>query len=150
MKTIIGIDDVVRHRFTATILAAVFAIAPVVLFVAAPPASAKAARGLVGTMQVGNASWYGPRFHGRRTANGEVFDQHAMTAAHRRLPLGTVVAVTSLDTGRTVKVRINDRGPYVGGRIIDLSRAAAKRLGLIRQGVGRVKVKVVKMPPRTA
>lgn len=93
--------------------------------------------------QVGTASWYGPRFHGRRTANGEIFNQRALTAAHRKLPLGTVVRVTSLDTGRSVTVRINDRGPYIDGRIIDLSHAAARRLGIVRQGVGRVRVQVV-------
>jgi rare lipoprotein A len=98
--------------------------------------------------QVGTASWYGPRFHGRKTANGEIFNQRALTAAHRKLPLGTFVRVTSLDTGRSVTVRINDRGPYIDGRIIDLSHAAARRLGIVRQGVGKVRVQVVDALPR--
>jgi rare lipoprotein A len=88
----------------------------------------------------GTASWYGPWHHGRRTANGERFDQNAMTAAHPTLPLGTVVRVTNLQNGRTVKVRINDRGPYVRGRVIDLSRAAAAALGFKEQGLTPVAI----------
>src|SRR5262245_55649791 len=76
--------------------------------------------------QQGIASWYGPGFHGRRTANGEVYDQYELTAAHQTLPLGTRVLVTSLTNGRSVEVRINDRGPFVGGRVIDLSYGAAR------------------------
>jgi len=91
--------------------------------------------------QVGKASWYGPRFHGKKTASGKRFNQHALTAAHRRLPLGTRVKVTNLKNGKTVKVKINDRGPYYGGRIIDLSRAAAERLSM--DGVARVKIEVL-------
>ena len=99
--------------------------------------------------QVGRASWYGPFHHGRPTANGERFSMHRMTAAHRTLPLGTIVAVTNLQTGRRVTVRINDRGPYVDPkrRIIDLSRAAARRLGLEHSGLGRVRVVVVQRAP---
>lgn len=93
--------------------------------------------------QVGTASWYGPRFHGRQTANGEVFNQHALTAAHRTLPLGTIADVINIENGRSVRVRINDRGPYVGERVIDLSRAAARRLGMVEQGLAKVRVKVV-------
>ncbi|MBA1271913.1 septal ring lytic transglycosylase RlpA family protein [Stutzerimonas azotifigens] len=88
----------------------------------------------------GLASFYGKRHHGKRTANGEAFDQHAMTAAHRTLPFGTWVRVTSLASGRSVEVRINDRGPYGRGRIIDLSQKAAEELGIIKQGVSRVRV----------
>ena len=84
----------------------------------------------------GMASWYGARFHGRPTASGEKFDMHQFTAAHRTLPFGTVVRVRSLVNGRTVEVRINDRGPYIGKRMIDLSRAAAKALGLVDSGSG--------------
>jgi len=91
--------------------------------------------------QVGKASWYGPRFHGKKTASGKRFNQYALTAAHRRLPLGTRVKVTNLKNGKTVKVKINDRGPYHGGRIIDLSRAAAQRLSM--GGVARVKIEVL-------
>ena len=90
--------------------------------------------------QAGTASWYGPWHHGRRTANGERFDQNAMTAAHPTLPLGTLVRVTNLQNGRTVKVRINDRGPYARGRVIDLSKAAAAALGFKEQGITPVAI----------
>ncbi len=85
--------------------------------------------------QRGQASWYGPGFHGRKTASGERFDMNTMTAAHRTLPFGTLVRVRSLVTGKEIDVRVNDRGPYSGGRIIDLSRAAAEALGLLAIGV---------------
>jgi rare lipoprotein A len=81
-------------------------------------------------VQSGKASWYGPGFHGRRTASGERFNTHAHTAAHRSLPFGTMVRVTSQRNGRSVVVRINDRGPFVRGRIIDLSKASALALGI--------------------
>jgi rare lipoprotein A len=84
----------------------------------------------------GMASWYGPRFHGRRTASGERFDMEALTAAHRTLPFGTVVRVRSMVNGRTVDVLINDRGPYLKRRVIDLSQAAARALGLLESGTG--------------
>lgn len=93
--------------------------------------------------QEGLASWYGPGFAGRTTSNGEVFDPSAMTAAHRTLPFGTRVLVTNLETGASVEVRINDRGPFKAGRVIDLSRAAADRIGMLRSGVARVSVEVV-------
>ena len=96
-----------------------------------------------GTVQTGEASWYGPGFHGRRTASGERYDQDALTAAHRTLPFGTRVRVTNLDNARTVEVRINDRGPFVAGRVIDLSRAGARVIGLIGPGVGPVRVEVL-------
>ncbi len=86
--------------------------------------------------QVGQASWYGPGFHGRRTANGETFNAGAYTAAHRYLPFGTRLKVVNKNNGRSVVVRINDRGPFHGGRIIDLSRASAQAIGL--SGVGAV------------
>ncbi|MGE0099119.1 MAG: septal ring lytic transglycosylase RlpA family protein [Hydrogenophaga sp.] len=88
----------------------------------------------------GMASWYGEKFHGRRTASGEAFDMHALTAAHRTLPFGTRVRVRHAGTGREVLVRINDRGPHVKGRIIDLSRAAAASIGLVQAGVAPVVV----------
>lgn len=90
--------------------------------------------------QEGRASWYGPRFHGRRTANGERFDKNALTAAHRRLPLSSFVRVTNVANKRSVVVRINDRGPYHSGRIIDLSQAAASALGLQHSGTARVRL----------
>jgi rare lipoprotein A len=80
--------------------------------------------------QDGVASWYGPGFHGRRTASGERFNTHALTAAHKTLPFGTCVRVTNKNTGRSVVVRVNDRGPFVAGRVIDLSRAAANAIGM--------------------
>ena len=89
-------------------------------------------------LQHGTASWYGPGFHGRRTANGETFDTHALTAAHRTLPFGTEVEVVNPRNGKSVVVRINDRGPYAHGRIIDLSLASAKALGLSESGTGGV------------
>ncbi|MGQ9630665.1 MAG: septal ring lytic transglycosylase RlpA family protein [bacterium] len=93
----------------------------------------------------GIASWYGPGFHGRRTANGEIYDMWSMTAAHKTLPLGSEVRVTNLENGRSVVVRINDRGPYAAGRIIDLSRAAAQALGFVDEGTARVRIEVLKM-----
>jgi rare lipoprotein A len=97
------------------------------------------------TGQVGWASWYGKRHEGRKTASGERFSREQLTAAHRSLPLGTKVKVTNLRTGQQVVVRINDRGPHGGGkrRIIDLSEAAAKRVGLLARGEERVQVMVV-------
>jgi rare lipoprotein A len=86
----------------------------------------------------GLASWYGEPHHGRRTANGEVFDMHTLTAAHKTLPFGTRVRVENPATGQAVMVRINDRGPFKPGRVIDLSRAAAERIGLIQAGVAPV------------
>lgn len=94
-----------------------------------------------GLDEVGIASWYGDDFHGRKTANGEIYDMNRMSAAHPTLPLPTYAYVTNLDNGRTVLVRVNDRGPYVGNRVIDLSRAAAQALGTKGQGLGRVRVR---------
>lgn len=90
--------------------------------------------------QTGKASWYGPGFHGKKTANGEVYNQNELTAAHRTLPLGTDVEVTNVKNGRSVAVEINDRGPYVGGRVIDLSRAAAIQLGIKEKGLATIKI----------
>jgi rare lipoprotein A len=96
-----------------------------------------------GTELLGFASWYGGKFHGRLTSSGEVFDTNDMTAAHKTLPFGTIVRVTNQDNGRTALVKINDRGPFVEGRIIDLSRAAAERLDMVGQGVARVALDIV-------
>jgi rare lipoprotein A len=98
--------------------------------------------------QVGLASYYGSDFAGRRTANGERFDPRAMTAAHRTLPLGTRVRVTNLENGRQVVVRINDRGPYRKGRVLDLSHAAARKLGFVDDGVAHVRIEVLKRTRR--
>ena len=97
-----------------------------------------AVSGAQARVQSGGASWYGPGFHGRRTASGERFNSRALTAAHRSLPFGSRVRVTNERTGRSVVVRINDRGPFVGGRVIDLSKAAAQAVGI--SGVGKVKL----------
>lgn len=86
------------------------------------------------------ASWYGPRFHGRKTANGEIYDQMAFTAAHKGLKFGTLLKITNPRNDQSVIVRINDRGPYIGGRQLDLSRAAALQLGMMKRGVLKVKV----------
>ncbi|AYG09816.1 septal ring lytic transglycosylase RlpA family protein [Pseudomonas fluorescens] len=93
--------------------------------------------------ETGTASYYGAKHHGKKTASGEPFNQHAMTAAHRRLPFGTRVQVTNLSNDRSVVVRINDRGPHIRGRLIDLSRQAAEQLGMLRSGIARVRVQAL-------
>ncbi len=93
--------------------------------------------------ETGIASWYGEAFHGKYTANGEVFDLNAVTAAHRTLPMPTIVEVTNLDNGRRIQVRVNDRGPYARGRIIDLSRRSAQLLGFEGQGTAKVRVRIL-------
>jgi rare lipoprotein A len=91
-------------------------------------------------VETGLASWYGPRFHGKRTASGEVFNQNDFTAAHRTLPWGSKVKVTNIANGKSVEVRINDRGPFGKGRIIDVSRAAARVLGIVGSGITTVRI----------
>ncbi|HEV8718588.1 MAG TPA: septal ring lytic transglycosylase RlpA family protein [Candidatus Binatia bacterium] len=91
--------------------------------------------------QLGVASWYGPGFHGNPTASGDLYNQYALTAAHPTLPLGTPVEVTNLANGRSVRVRITDRGPFVRGRVIDLSHGAAQRLGMVNAGISRVRIR---------
>lgn len=104
--------------------------------------------------ETGIASWYGPQFHNRQTADGETFDMDMISAAHKTLPLPCIVEVTNLENGKTLRVRVNDRGPFVAGRIIDLSRGAAKVLGVYQQGTARVRVRYIgpapKNPPRAA
>jgi rare lipoprotein A len=97
-------------------------------------------------IETGIASWYGAPYHNRKGSNGETYDMHAMTAAHRTLPLGSIVRVTSLDTQNSAIVRITDRGPFIEGRIVDLSRAAAEKIGLVRRGTGQVTLEVLKTP----
>ena len=99
---------------------------------------------VVNGVQSGIASWYGQEFHGRPTSNGEIYNMHDLTAAHRTLPFGTVVEITNLLNGRTVTVRINDRGPFVGNRIIDLSYAAARMLDMVGPGTIPIRLEVVK------
>jgi rare lipoprotein A len=93
-----------------------------------------------GFRQEGLASWYGKQFHGRRTSNGEIYDMYAVSAAHKTLPFNTVVRVHNLDNGRHMDIRINDRGPFVNGRIIDLSYGAARKLGVVGPGTARVRI----------
>jgi len=97
----------------------------------------------IGWSEKGIASWYGPNFHGKYTSNGEIYNMYALTAAHKTLPMDTIVKVTNLNNGKSVNVRINDRGPFVKGRIIDLSYAAGKKIGLDRTGTAPVKITVV-------
>ncbi len=104
----------------------------------------------VGSRQEGIASWYGHPYHGRRTANGEVYDMESPTAAHKTLPFDTWVKVTNLDNRRSTTVRINDRGPFVTGRIIDLSRRAAREVDMLRSGTAPVRLEVVRAPGRSA
>ncbi|MGQ9801591.1 MAG: septal ring lytic transglycosylase RlpA family protein [Candidatus Saccharicenans sp.] len=103
--------------------------------------------GSPGYVETGTASWYGPEFHGRPTSSREIFDQNDLTAAHPSLPFGTMVLVTNLDNGRQVTVRINDRGPFLKGRVIDLSYAAARMLDMIGPGTARVRLEVVGSQP---
>ncbi len=96
--------------------------------------------------ETGKASWYGPPYHNRRGSNGEVYNMHAMTAAHRTLPLGSVVRVTNLKTAHSALVRITDRGPFIPGRVLDLSLAAARKLDVYQPGIAEVKVEVMETP----
>ena len=109
--------------------------------VVAPP---KPPKTLVVSTSTGEASWYGPGFFGNRTANGEVFRPGTMTAAHRTLPFGTKVKVTNLRNGRETIVRINDRGPFSGQRVIDIAHGAAQHLGLVSSGIAQVRLEVLR------
>lgn len=105
-----------------------------------------------GFTEQGIASWYGPGFHGKKTANGETYNQNAMTAAHKLLPFNTSIRVSNLDNGRSIVVRINDRGPFVANRVIDLSRKAAEQIGMIQAGTARVRLEALEgsLPVLTA
>lgn len=103
-----------------------------------------------GFEQTGVASWYGTKFHGKRTASGEVYDMYQMTAAHKTLPLPSYVEVNNLDNGRTVVVKVNDRGPFAHNRIIDMSYAAAKKLQMTKNGTARVKIRALAVPDSAA
>lgn len=124
----------------------------------APPTVAKEGEGFARNahevpsryLETGLASWYGAAHQGRRTASGEIFDRNGVTAAHRTLPLGSLVRVTSLANGRSVVVRINDRGPYKNKRAIDLSERAAERIGLKKAGVSKVRIEAAGAAARTA
>lgn len=97
-------------------------------------------------IETGTASWYGAPYHNRRGSNGEIYDMHAMTAAHRTLPLGSIVRVTNPQNGNSAIVQITDRGPFIEGRTIDLSRAAAEKIGLVQKGTALVRIEVLKTP----
>jgi rare lipoprotein A len=119
------------------IIEAMKALALALIVTAVPPAF---------TLEEGLASWYGGKFQGRLTSSGEVFDTNLLTAAHKTLPFGTLVKVTNLVNGRSAVVRINDRGPFVEGRIIDLSRAAAEQIDMVGTGTARVSLEVLSFP----
>ncbi len=97
--------------------------------------------------EVGVASWYGEPYHGRKPANGELYDMHLLTAAHRTMALPSYVRVTNLDNSKSVVVRVNDRGPFIDGRVLDLSLGAAEQLGMVRQGLAKVRIEATEPPP---
>ena len=101
-----------------------------------------------GNILYGEASYYADKFHGRKTANGEIFDMHKISAAHKTLPFDTMLEVTNLENNKSVIVRVNDRGPYKKGRILDLSYRAAQEVDMIKTGVARVKIRILKMGPK--
>lgn len=123
-------------RRSRTFMVAVILVAVSILLASAGSAPA----------QIAKASWYGEPFHGRTAADGSTYNMYELTAAHRTLPFGTIVRVTNAENGKTVRVRITDRGPYISGRNLDLSYAAAKAIGLAHEGVGTVLVHVVQKP----
>ncbi|MEZ5355576.1 MAG: septal ring lytic transglycosylase RlpA family protein [Bryobacteraceae bacterium] len=129
-----------------TLPVAVFAAIVFLCFSACGSRRSKVVVPRIGSSQRGIASWYGPGYHGRPTASGEIYDMDRWTAAHQRFAFGTEVRVQNLDNGKTTKVRINDRGPFKKGRIIDLSRAAAKDLDMIRPGTARVRLVITAVP----
>jgi peptidoglycan lytic transglycosylase len=112
----------------------------------APPSPPASVPATIGSTETGTASWYGVPYHGRRSASGEIFDMEKLTAAHPALPFQTWVEVTNLSNGKQVDVRVTDRGPFVRGRIIDLSMAAARELDMVRTGTARVRLKVIPSP----
>lgn len=101
-----------------------------------------------GSQLKGIASWYGEEWHGKKTANGEIYDMYSMTAAHKTLPFGTIVRVKDLDSGKDVVVRINNRGPFIKGRVIDLSYAAAQKLDILDKGITPCKIFILKIPKK--
>jgi rare lipoprotein A len=130
-------------RYRTTVLATC-TVAAVLTACGGPPPVREFSPGYpVGYTERGVASWYGPGFHGNRTANGERFDMNQMTAAHRTLPIGSILSVRSLTNGRQVTVRVNDRGPFARGRILDLSQAAAQSLAMTANGTDSIELKVV-------
>ncbi len=120
---------------------------PVVVVPQGPVDDNAVSTGRLHTSEIGFASWYGPPYNKRAGANGEIFDQNALTAAHRTLPMGTVLQVTNLLTNQAVTVRVTDRGPFIHGRVLDLSLGAAKEVGVYRAGVAQVQMNVVEAGP---
>ncbi len=115
--------------------------------IAVPTTSSSSSPSLPPEEKVGYASWYGDPYHGRRTSNGETYNKYSMTAAHRTLPFDTLVKVNNLENGKKVKVRINDRGPFIENRIIDLSLAAAQEIDMVRPGTAKVSLEIIKTVP---
>jgi rare lipoprotein A len=133
-----------QGRIGGRLLAALLFTAALAACAGPQPAARPGPAGAVARdVQVGIASWYGPGFHGRQTASGQRYDMYAMTAAHRSLPFGTRVQVTNLENMRSVVLTINDRGPFIDGRIVDVSKRAAQQLGFERQGKARVSLQVL-------
>jgi len=116
-----------------------------VRFSASDSTTVHTSRYYVGQVFKGVCSYYAKKFHGRKTASGELFDMHKLTAAHRRLPFGTILRVENLANGKTVRVKVNDRGPFKPGRILDLSYAAAKKLDMLQNGTAHIKIVIVKL-----
>lgn len=129
---------------TLTPRPSLLALAALALLLPSVPVLAGDAGEEVIYVERGEASYYGRGFHGKETASGETFNQNDLTAAHRKLPLGTEAKVTNLENGKSVKVEVNDRGPYAKGRVIDLSKGAAKKLGIDDEGTAKVKIEATK------
>jgi rare lipoprotein A len=138
---LLGPPDTSRRRALALLAAPLLAISCAKKKSARVPAAPR-----IGALETGIASWYGPPYHGRRAASGEIYDMEKLTAAHRTLPFNTWVEVTNLTNGKKVRVRITDRGPFVGGRIVDLSRAAAREIDMIGPGIAKVRLEVISPP----
>lgn len=138
---LLGLPDTTRRRALALFAAPLWLISCSKKKSVRVPAAPR-----VGALETGVASWYGPPYHGRRAANGEIYDMEKLTAAHRTLPFNTWVEVTNLTNGKKVRVRITDRGPFIEGRIIDLSRAGAREIDLIGPGIAKVRLEVISPP----
>ncbi len=138
-------SEIVLSKLSVFVVALLLLLAATACHRKAKPHVAMAPR--IGATETGVASWYGYPYHGRRAANGQIYDMEKLTAAHRTLPFDTWVEVRNLSNEKTIHVRITDRGPFVGGRIIDLSKAAARAIDLIGPGVARVRLTIVSPPP---
>ncbi len=136
----------VSQRITAFVFALVFATSLAIISRSSADAGAKSRR-VPNHVQTGIASFYADEYHGKTTASGEIFDMHELTAAHRTYPFGTIVRVTRLGSNQSVEARINDRGPFVSDRIIDLSLAAASKLDIVQIGIAEVKVELLNGAP---